>query len=137
MQSLYILGVFPPFLWQCTSYTFVYTPVLEDKHTFTLTIRFVKGCVLYIKFWILKPRKYWLKSSTYYFIKHARSLHGFGCGCGYLQMTHHRWPGSPGMQGWTMQGAAGGPSFPAQGNLPQAPTHTLQMQFQSTCLLPS
>lgn len=36
-------------------------------------------------------------------------LHAFGCGCGYLQMTHHRWPGSPGMQGWTMQGGAGGP----------------------------
>lgn len=30
--------------------------------------------------------------------------HGFGCGCGYLQITHHHWPGSPGMQGWTMQG---------------------------------
>lgn len=77
---------------------------LEDKHMLTLTIHSVKCCVLYIKFWILKPRKYWLESSTYYFIKHARPLHGFRCGCGYLQMTHHCWSGSPGMQGWTVQG---------------------------------
>lgn len=104
-------GFFPPFLWQCTSYTFVYTPVLEDKHMLTLAIHFVKCWVLYIKFWILKPRKYWLKSSPYNFIKHARPLHGFGCVCGYLQMTHHCWPGSPGKHGWTMQGGAGGPSL--------------------------
>lgn len=102
-------GVFSPFLWQCTSYTFVYTHVREDKHMVTLTIHFVKCCIMYTKFWILKPRKYWLKSSTYYFIKHVRPLHGFGCGCGNLQMTHHGWPGSPGTQGWTMQGGAGGP----------------------------
>lgn len=31
-------------------YTFVCTHVLEDKHTLTLTIHFVKCCVLCIKF---------------------------------------------------------------------------------------
>lgn len=120
MQSLYILGFFPPLTMHKPH---MYTHVLEDKHMLTPTVHFVKCCVLYIKFGILKPRKYWLKSSTHYFIKHARPLHGFGCG--YLQMTHHCWPGSP-----------GGPSLHKEAFL-RIPLTPSKCQLQSTCLLSS
>lgn len=99
-------GFFPPFFRQWRK---IYTHNVEDKHMLTHTHHSLCK-VLHIVYQVLNfKRKYWLKSSTYYFIKHARSLHG--CGCGYLQMTHHCWPESPGMQGWTMQGGAGGPSL--------------------------
>lgn len=105
-------------------YTFVCTHVLEDKHTLTLTIHFVKCCVLCIKFWIINPRKYRLKSSAHYFIKHARPFMVSDVGVDIC-----KWLTVAGMQGWTMQGGAGGPSL-----------HFLtswKCQLQSTCLLPS
>lgn len=87
----------------------------EENHTLILTLHFVKCCVLYIKFWIKKKKqpttqKILVKIFYILFYQTCQTPHGFRCGCGYLQMTHHRWPGSPGTQGWTVQGGAGGPS---------------------------
>lgn len=109
MQSLYILGFFPPFLWQCTSYTFVHTHVLEDKHAH-IHHSLCKVLHLVYQVFNFKTQKILVKIFYILFYQTCQTpLHAFGCGCGYLQMTHHRWPGSPGMQGWTMQGGAGGP----------------------------
>jgi len=91
--------------------TYLYTRTRGQAHAHTHSslckVLLIVHKVLNFK----KPRKYWLKSSTYHFIRHARPFHGFRYGCGYLQMTDHHWPGSPGTQGWTVQGGAGGPSL--------------------------